>query len=126
MSCLQKGSELPRILIVDDDARLRRALQLALSSQGHEISGAAGGEEALDFIGRQAPDLVLLDWRMPGMSGQETCRAIRSSSRVPVIVISSDRSLTEQELETAGANAFLPKPFSISDLLAHIHAALSS
>ena len=114
-----------RILIVDDDSRFRRALRLALSAQGHNVDGAAGGVEALDALGEHPPDLVLLDWRMHGMSGRETCRAIRARSGVPVIVISSDRSLSEKEVATAGGNDFLPKPFSVSDLMTHIHSVLS-
>ena len=124
MSDSEEGRESPRILIVDDDERFRRALLLALSVQGHRTTGAAGGAEALEVLGRQTPDLILLDWRMPGMSGRETCHAIRARSGVPVIVISSDRSLTGAEVATAGGTDFLPKPFSIADLLAHIRAAL--
>lgn len=124
MSDSAEGAELPRILIVDDDVRFRKALRLALSAQGHVTDGAGGGAEALDAIAKQVPDVILLDWRMPGMSGRETCREIRARSGVPVIVISSDRSLTEAEVEKAGGSDFLPKPFSIGDLLTHIRAAL--
>ena len=115
---------MPRILIVDDDVRFRKALRLALSAHGHVTEGAGGGAEALDVLAKQTPDVILLDWRMPGMSGRDVCREIRARSGVPVIVISSDRSLTEAEVERAGGNDFLPKPFSMGDLLTHIRAAL--
>jgi two-component system response regulator RegX3 len=117
---------LRRILIVDDDAQFRRTLLLALAVQGMETTGAGGGAEALDILARVTPDVVLLDWRMPGMSGQETCRAIRARSTVPVIVVSSDRSVTGAEVETAGGSDFLAKPFSITELLRRIEIALSA
>ncbi len=115
---------LPRILIVDDDAHFRRTLRVALKALGHEIAEAANGVEALDLIQARALDLVLLDWRMPGLGGLDTCRAIHARSHVPVVVVSSDKSLVESELESAGASGFLTKPFSIVDLLARIDVAL--
>ena len=59
----------PRILIVDDDSRFRRTLHLALDSHGYEVIDAADGEEALRFVAAGAPDLIVLDWQMPGMDG---------------------------------------------------------
>jgi DNA-binding response OmpR family regulator len=115
---------LPMILIVDDDPHFRRTLRLALLAQGHEVAVTSSRAEALDSILRQAPDLVLLDWRMPGMDGLETCRAIHTRSKVPVVVVSSDRSLTQDEIGDAGASSFVVKPFSIGELAAHIDAAL--
>jgi DNA-binding response OmpR family regulator len=93
-------------------------------ARGHEIAEAADGAEALDLMDARAPDLVLLDWRMPGLSGHATCRAIHARSHVPVVVVSSDKSLIADEVESAGAAAFLTKPFSIVDLMARIDAAL--
>jgi DNA-binding response OmpR family regulator len=122
----REGWHLPRILIVDDDAQFRRTMRIALTALGHEISEAAGGAEALDLISARAPDLVLLDWFMPGMGGLETCRAIHTRSQVPVVVVSSDRLLTKAKVGVAGATDFLAKPFSITDLLAHIDAALKA
>lgn len=113
-----------RVLIVDDDPRFRRTLHLALNIRGYEVSGAAGGKEALDTIAAAAPDLIVLDWQMPEMDGIQTCRALREWSEVPVIVISANRSNARDVALQAGANDYLSKPFSVNELLAHIESAL--
>lgn len=107
-----------RILIVDDDSQFRRTLQLGLVAHGYEVSGAADGAEALNSIATEGPDLIVLDWSMPGMDGVEMCRMLRANSEVPVIMVSGNRSkkLRDAALE-AGANDYLAKPFSIDELL---------
>lgn len=113
------------ILIVDDEAQFRRALRAALRSCGYAIVDVASGEEALENMEAATPDLVLLDMNMPGLTGVETCRAIRAFSGVPILVLSvrsteKDRSAALQ----AGANDYLTKPFSLQDLLLRIQSAL--
>jgi CheY-like chemotaxis protein len=113
------------ILIVDDEAQFRRALRAALRSCGYAIVDVASGEEALENMEATTPDLILLDMNMPGLTGVETCRAIRAFSGVPILILSvrsteKDRSDALQ----AGANDYLTKPFSLRDLLLRIQSAL--
>lgn len=115
-----------RILVVDDDAQFRRTMRIVLSALGHEIAEAPAGSDALDSVAVRAPDLILLDWCMPGMGGFETCKAIRRRCRAPVVVVSSDKRLTQAEVGVAGARDFLPKPFSVTELLSRINAALKA
>lgn len=111
-----------RILVVDDDPQYRRAVRIALTARGYGVSEAADGFLALEEVRAAAFDLVLLDWRMPGMDGGETCRAIRASRPVPVIVVAApDR---EAEALAAGAEAFFRKPVDAGTLLARIGAVL--
>jgi two-component system KDP operon response regulator KdpE len=114
----------PRILIVDDDPQFRRTLHLALDSYGYEVEDAADGKEALDSVASNAPDLIVLDWELPGLDGIQTCQALRVSSDVPVIMVSGNRSNSKDGALDAGANDYLAKPFSVGDLLARIESAL--
>jgi DNA-binding response OmpR family regulator len=101
-------------------------LGVVLRACGHDVKDAADGLAALDAIRSDAPDLVLLDWRMPGLDGIQTCRAVRANFSVPVILVSSGRSSAREEALTAGANDYLAKPFSLADLLTHIELVLRS
>jgi two-component system, OmpR family, KDP operon response regulator KdpE len=109
---------LARVLIVDDDPQFRRAVRMALTARGHEVSEAANGQEALDKLVARAADIVLLDWRMPVMNGEQSCRAMRAASCVPIIVISALNR--ENEALSAGATAFFRKPVDVGALLAGI------
>jgi DNA-binding response OmpR family regulator len=111
-------------LIVDDDPRFRRTLQLALNSFGYEVDNAASGKEALASVGARVPDLVLLDWQMPQMSGLQTCLALRDYSGLPIVMMSGNASNTRDTALAAGAIEYLAKPFSIEDLLTRIEAFL--
>jgi DNA-binding response OmpR family regulator len=113
-------------LIVDDDPQFRRTLRLALDRYGYQVSDAADGEGALDSVAASAPDLIVLDWQLPGMNGIQTCRALRASSEVPVIMVSGNRSNSKDAALDAGATDYLAKPFSISDLQTRIEAALKA
>lgn len=113
-----------RILVVDDDARFRRALHLGLSAHGYEVGDAADGKEALSSLAASAPDLIVLDWQLPGMDGIQTCRMLRLSSDVPVIMASGNRSNSKEVALEAGANDYLAKPFSMNQLLIRIEAVL--
>jgi DNA-binding response OmpR family regulator len=113
-----------RILIVDDEPQFRRAIHLALAVQGHDISEAANGDDALKLEQDQPFDLILVDWLMPDMDGLTLCRAIRAKSDVPMIVITS-RQDGRSGAMAAGANDYLRKPFAIDNLLSRIETVLT-
>lgn len=117
--------QLAKILIVDDQPQFRRALRVALALKGYEIREAANGVDALSLMRNEAPDLVLVDWLMPGMDGSGLCRAIRTRSDVPIIVITSRRDARAEAL-AVGANDYLTKPFAVDELLVHIESALAN
>jgi len=114
-----------KILIVDDAQQVRRVLRTALSSQGYTIYEAATGEEALDAIRASVPDAILLDVNMPGMGGLETCREIRRTMDVPILMLTVRNSERDKVLALdAGADDYVVKPFGMQELLARIRAAL--
>jgi two-component system KDP operon response regulator KdpE len=113
------------ILVVDDDPQIRRVLRIMLTGQGYEIDDAKCGEAALEKIRRRRFDLVLLDVRMPGLGGLETCRAIRERSEVAIIMLTvRDRDVDKMEALDAGADDYVAKPFKSVELSARIRAAL--
>ncbi len=114
-----------RILVIDDDPQIRRAMRATLTSRDYQVNDARTGEEALETL-RAAPyDLVLLDINMPGIGGIETCRLIRSSSEIAVIMLTVSSAEKEKvEALDAGADDYITKPFSMPELLARIRAAL--
>ena len=113
-----------KILIVDDQPQFRRVLRLALGVKGYEIREATGGTDAIDLVRTDLPDLVLVDWLMPDMDGMQLCRAIRATSDVPIIMITSKQGGRTQAL-AAGADDYVTKPFAVDDLLLHIESALT-
>jgi two-component system KDP operon response regulator KdpE len=114
-----------RILVVDDEPQIRRIMRATLVSEGYEVSDARSGDEALELFHADKYDLVLLDMNMPGISGVETCRAIRFNSDVAVIMLTvRDQQQDKVEALDAGADDYVTKPFSTPELLARIRAAL--
>jgi two-component system KDP operon response regulator KdpE len=112
-----------KVLIVDDEPRVRRVLRMALISHAFEVTEARSGEEALESLRQEIPDVILLDLNMPGIGGLETCRLIRERSDIPIIVVSARK--TEQEKIAAlksGGDGYVTKPFGIEELVARIHA----
>src|SRR6478736_3067062 len=108
-----------RILIVDDEPQIRRTLRAALVGQGYEVHDARTGEEALESVRKTRFDVVLLDLGMPGMSGLDTCRAMRTNSTVAIIVLTvSDSETTKVSVLDAGADDYVTKPFGVAELLA--------
>ncbi len=113
------------ILVVDDEAQIRRVIRTALTSHGYSILEARTGEEALEKIRGARIDLVLLDVNMPGMNGLETCREMRTSSDVPIIMLTVRNSERDKvRALDAGADDYVVKPFGMEELLARIRAAL--
>src|SRR5947208_15221644 len=116
-----------RILIVDDDPQIRRVLRMALVAQGYEILDARNGEEALEKLRDAKVDLIILDMNMPGMSGLETCRTIRSTSDVSIIMLTVRDSETDKVDDfDLGADDYISNTFRYSQLLACLDAARHS
>ncbi len=114
-----------KILIVDDEPQIRRVLKVILTGERYEIVEARSGEAALSQFREFLPDLVLLDLNMPGMGGLETCRVIRETSDVPIVILTVRPQEDEKvELLDAGADDYVTKPFGKRELLARIRAAL--
>src|SRR5277367_4990145 len=115
----------PQILIVDDEPQIRRVLRTTLISHGYTAVEARTGDEALDMLRNEHADLVLLDVNMPGRSGLETCREIRASSDVPIIMLTVRNTESDKvQALDAGADDYVVKPFGVEELMARIRAAL--
>jgi two-component system, OmpR family, KDP operon response regulator KdpE len=113
------------ILVVDDEPQIRRVLRSTLTTQGYVISEAKTGEEALESVRKERPDLILLDVNMPGMGGMEACREIRRGSDTPIIMLTVRNAERDKVAALdAGADDYVVKPFGIEELLARIRAAL--
>lgn len=113
------------ILVVDDEPQIRRVMRSTLSTHGYVITEAKSGEEALESLGANRPDLVLLDMNMPGIGGIEACRAIRSASDIPIIMLTVRNAERDKVAALdAGADDYVVKPFGFEELLARIRAAL--
>jgi two-component system, OmpR family, KDP operon response regulator KdpE len=114
-----------KILIVDDAPQVRRVLRTALSAEGYTIFEAATGEEALESIRSAPPDAILLDVNMPGIGGLETCREIRRTLDIPILMLTVRNAERDKVLALdAGADDYVVKPFGMQELLARIRAAL--
>ena len=116
------------IMIVEDEADLSLMLRYNLEAEGFEVAAAATGDEAAELVRETHPDLILLDWMLPGLSGIELCRRWRAreeTASIPIIFLTARGEEEERVrgLET-GADDYVTKPFSIPELLARIHALL--
>jgi two-component system KDP operon response regulator KdpE len=114
-----------RILVVDDEPQIRRVMHATLTAQGYEVDEVRSGEEALEKLHESKADLVLLDVNMPGMGGLATCRAIRSTSEIAIIMLTvrNDEADKVAALDS-GADDYITKPFSMPELMARIRAAI--
>jgi two-component system KDP operon response regulator KdpE len=118
-------SGISRILVVDDDDQLRRALRINLTARGYDVLPAADAAGALATAGRTPPDLAIVDLGLPDLDGVEVVRGLRGWSRLPIIVLSArDAQATKVAALDAGADDYVTKPFGIDELLARIRAAL--
>jgi len=114
-----------RILVVDDEPQLLRALGTNLKARGYEIDLAPTGEVALALAARNHPDLVILDLGLPGIDGLEVIRGLRGWTRVPILVLSVREGERDKVAALdAGADDYVTKPFGMDELLARLRAAL--
>ncbi len=112
-----------KILVVDDEPQIRRALSLNLGARGHEVYEAATGEQALTVAASEHPDVVLLDLGLPGMDGMMVIEALRGWTNVPIIVLTArDEERSKVHALDAGADDYVTKPFGMAELLARIRA----
>lgn len=115
-----------RILVVDDEIEIVRALQRGLVAHGYEVLTATTGETALETVAQQRPDLLLLDLNLPGISGLDVCKQIRTQSELPAIIVITVRDKERDKVRALdlGADDYVSKPFGINEVLARIRVAL--
>jgi two-component system response regulator RegX3 len=114
-----------RILIVEDDDGIRETLKYHLTTAGYAVTEARDGAIGLRLARTSRPDLVLLDLMLPGMSGMEFCRALRRSSRVPIIMVTAKDSEVDKIVGLElGADDYVTKPFSVREVLARVNAVI--
>jgi two-component system response regulator RegX3 len=114
-----------KVLVVEDEQSLREALVFFLEKEGHEVSVAADGEEAIRVFENSGADIILLDLMLPKMDGNQVCKQIRSSSNVPIIMLTAKDSEIDKIVGLEiGADDYITKPYSTRELLARIKAVL--
>jgi two-component system KDP operon response regulator KdpE len=114
-----------KVLVIDDDPSLLRALRLGLQASGHEVVTAANGEQGISQTALTTPDIVVLDLGLPDIDGQAVCRAIRQWSQVPIIILSASGSEDRKVAAlNGGADDYVTKPFGMAELEARIRTAI--
>jgi two-component system, OmpR family, response regulator MprA len=114
-----------RILVVDDDSRIRDVLRRQLSYEGYQVELAGDSREAFARVADNPPDLVVLDWMLPGMDGLEICRRLRQVNDMPIIMLTAKGTLDDKvDGLDSGADDYLVKPFEPEELLARVRALL--
>ena len=112
-------------MIVEDEAAVARGVQFALEREGYATTVVATGEEALERFPETAPDIVLLDVRLPGMDGFEVCRRLRAQTRAPILFLTARADEVDKVVGLEiGADDYLVKPFSVRELTSRVKALL--
>ncbi len=125
---LDRGRQvvMAKILIVEDEAKIARFVELELKYEGYEVEIANDGRTGLDRALHSGADLVLLDIMLPGLSGIEVCRRVRTESEIPIIMLTAKDDVTDKVAGLdMGADDYMTKPFAIEELLARIRVALN-
>ncbi len=114
-----------RILIIEDDEAILAFLRRGLGYEGYEVETAENGQKGLALAGGHRPDLVVLDWMLPGMDGLEVCKRLRTMGKIPILMLTAKDSVSDrvQGLD-AGADDYMVKPFNLDELLARLRALL--
>jgi two-component system response regulator RegX3 len=116
---------MPKILLVEDERSIAEGLKISLEAEGFQVAWAKDGTEALGAWERTRPDLIVLDLMLPGVSGTEVCRTIRTRSDVPIIMLTARDTEVDRVVGLEiGADDYLTKPFSTRELIARIRAIL--
>ncbi|MGZ5308849.1 MAG: response regulator transcription factor [Solirubrobacterales bacterium] len=115
-----------RVLVVDDEPQFRRALERALKLEGYDVALAANGLEALDYLGADSADAVVLDVLMPKLDGLEACRRLRAAGDATPVLMLTARDAVSDRVDglDAGADDYLVKPFALEELMARLRALL--
>ena len=113
------------ILVVEDDEAIADAVSYALQAEGFAVETARDGERALDLARDRAYDLMVLDLRLPGLSGIEVCRTLRSESGIPILMLTAKDSELDRVVGLeVGADDYVTKPFSMAELMSRVRAIL--
>jgi two-component system response regulator MprA len=114
-----------RILIIEDDEGISKVLRRALVYEGYQVDSAMDGESGLNLNRDNHPDLVVLDWMLPGMDGLEVCRRLREIGSTPILMLTAKEALEDRiHGLDAGADDYMVKPFELDELLARVRALL--
>lgn len=112
-----------RILIVEDEARIAQFVERGLIYEGYRVNVARDGQTGLQIARDNPPDLVILDWMLPGLDGLEVCKRLRAASDVPIVMLTAKDDVKDRVIGLdAGADDYLVKPFSIDELMARVRA----
>ena len=122
------GNEQPTVLVVEDESAQREVLAYNLEAEGFRVTSAENGEEALILVDEVSPDIIVLDWMLPSVSGIEVCRRLKARSdtrHVPIIMLSARSEEVDRVrgLET-GADDYVIKPYSVVELMARVRTQL--
>jgi two-component system response regulator MprA len=114
-----------RVLVIEDEDRIRQFLQRGLAYENYRVDVAADGPTGLAIARENPPDIVILDWMLPGMDGLEVCRRLRAAGPVPILMLTAKDTVGDRVIGLdAGADDYLVKPFAFDELLARMRALL--